>query len=149
MSVWWIALALACHTVDAPKDPSPPAPSPIAAAEPSPDVPPAPVDLPEPVELPEQVELPKPVDRPAPVDDPAAAPSSRTALADGAACLTASDCESGVCEGEGCDAAHPGVCAPAARGCTRDRRPFCGCDGTVFQSSSSCPGQRFAKRGPC
>jgi hypothetical protein len=66
----------------------------------------------------------------------------------GAACNAASDCASGICEGQGCGP-NQGVCAPARRMCTRDLRQYCGCDGQVFQSSGSCPGKRFSKRGPC
>ena len=69
--------------------------------------------------------------------------------ADGAACLTADECSSGICEGEGCTDDAPGTCAPEMRACTRDRRPYCGCDGETFFSSGSCPGQRYAKAGPC
>lgn len=66
---------------------------------------------------------------------------------DGSACNDGSECESGVCEGEACDA--PGVCKPAQRPCTKDLREYCGCDGKTFQGSGSCPGSRFSKRGPC
>lgn len=69
--------------------------------------------------------------------------------ADGSPCLAASDCESGVCEGEGCGDDRPGECKPASRPCTRDLRPYCGCDGQTFRTSGSCPGQRFASRGEC
>jgi hypothetical protein len=72
-----------------------------------------------------------------------------TARPDGAPCLIARDCASGVCEGEGCTAARPGTCAPASRGCTKDLREYCGCDGVTFRSSGSCPGARFAIRGEC
>lgn len=68
---------------------------------------------------------------------------------DGAACLAAADCESGVCEGEGCAANTPGKCAPKSRACTRDLRPYCGCDGKTFRTSGSCPGQRFSARQAC
>lgn len=68
---------------------------------------------------------------------------------DGAACLVATDCASGVCEGLGCGRDAPGVCAPARRRCTKDRRAYCGCDGTTFYGSGSCPGRRFAAREAC
>lgn len=71
------------------------------------------------------------------------------ARADGSACLESSDCASGICEGEGCGDDTPGVCAPAGRACTRDLRPYCGCDGETFRTSGSCPGKRFAFRGMC
>ena len=74
---------------------------------------------------------------------------SATKKPDGAACVAASECTSGTCEGEGCTADKPGKCAPRARACTKDLRRYCGCDGTTFQASGSCPGQRFASRGEC
>jgi hypothetical protein len=77
------------------------------------------------------------------------APQGPTGGADGSACLAASDCTSGVCEGQGCGDDMPGECKPAARACTRDLRPYCGCDGQTFRSSGTCPGQRFASRGEC
>ena len=86
-----------------------------------------------------------PPNPPAPPDSPA----QTGRVADGEACLAAADCASGVCEGQGCDDRTPGQCAPAARGCTRDLRPYCGCDGVTFRTSGSCPGQRFAERAEC
>ena len=68
---------------------------------------------------------------------------------DGAACLLGDECGSGVCEGQGCGADQPGKCMPRARGCTRDLRTYCGCDGKTFQASGSCPGRRFAARDKC
>jgi hypothetical protein len=67
----------------------------------------------------------------------------------GETCLAGDDCDSGVCEGQGCGDDAPGKCAPSARKCTRDRRPFCGCDGAVFMTSGSCPGRRYAHPGKC
>jgi hypothetical protein len=69
--------------------------------------------------------------------------------ADGAACKAAGDCQSGICEGEGCGAASSGVCMSRKRPCTADLRAFCGCDGATFKSSTSCPGRRYASRGDC
>jgi hypothetical protein len=69
--------------------------------------------------------------------------------ADGSPCLAASDCTSGICEGEGCGDDQPGTCMPTARMCTKDLRAYCGCDGQTFHSSGSCPGQRYASRGEC
>lgn len=66
---------------------------------------------------------------------------------DGASCKKPDDCKSGVCEGEGCGGESK--CAPPRRKCTRDLASFCGCDGTTFQNSGSCPGRPFKKRGPC
>ncbi|MEX1367650.1 MAG: hypothetical protein AB1Z98_31260 [Nannocystaceae bacterium] len=64
-------------------------------------------------------------------------------------CLSDADCNGGVCEGEGCGDDQPGVCASPDRMCTRDSRPYCGCDGQTFRSSGSCPGQRYASKGMC
>ena len=69
--------------------------------------------------------------------------------ADGTACLEHTDCESGVCEGLGCGPDAPGTCARIQRPCTRDARPFCGCDGVTFFTSSSCPRKRYQSAGAC
>ncbi len=98
---------------------------------------------------------PGPRPRPAPVDhsnhaghgDHTPTPK-RDAKPAGAQCQAASECESGTCEGQGCGDT-PGTCAPAQRGCTRDLRQYCGCDGKTFQASGSCPGQRFSAREAC
>jgi hypothetical protein len=79
---------------------------------------------------------------------PAAPPAPPAKQADGGACTTEADCESGICEGEGCGTAA-GVCAPKSRKCTRDMATYCGCDGTEFKTSGSCPGRRFKNRGAC
>ncbi len=85
--------------------------------------------------------------------DPATAPPDRTeteeGLADGSACLAASDCGSGICEGEGCDADSPGVCASRERMCTMDLIQYCDCEGETFASSGSCAGRRYERRGRC
>jgi|GEM_PF-2033753 len=67
----------------------------------------------------------------------------------GATCLSAKDCNSGMCEGMGCGTGQPGVCVEAQRICTKDLKRFCGCDGTSFRGSSSCPGRRYAHEGRC
>nr|MDQ3035223.1 hypothetical protein [Myxococcota bacterium] len=36
-----------------------------------------------------------------------------------------------------------------ARGCARDRVPYCGCDGETFVASSNCPARPFVHRGEC
>jgi hypothetical protein len=77
------------------------------------------------------------------------ASEGQTPGADGSPCLAASDCQSGICEGQGCGDDQPGECKPAARPCTRDLRPYCGCDGQTFRSSGSCPGQRYSAPGEC
>jgi hypothetical protein len=67
----------------------------------------------------------------------------------GAACLSADECLSGICEGQGCGDDQPGVCVDGPRACTRDLATYCGCDGQVFQTSGSCPNRRYAHRGAC
>lgn len=79
------------------------------------------------------------------IGDEGAVPPPRP---DGQACFTSAECASGVCEGLGCEAT-PGKCAPQRRGCTRDLRTYCGCDGKTFRASGSCPGRRFASYGAC
>ncbi|MCP4504358.1 MAG: trypsin-like peptidase domain-containing protein [Deltaproteobacteria bacterium] len=69
-------------------------------------------------------------------------------VANGASCDDAEQCEGGVCEGQGCGKMQ-GVCASLDRVCTKDHRAFCGCDGTTFYGSGSCPGARFVERRPC
>ena len=78
---------------------------------------------------------------------PTAPPAGKAA--DGAACLAAADCTSGICEGQGCGPDAPGKCVSAARICTQDMQPYCGCDGKNFFGSGSCPGRRYASRGDC
>jgi hypothetical protein len=80
---------------------------------------------------------------------PMPAPDVPAKRAEGEACLLHEDCASGLCEGQGCDDAHPGVCVPQARPCTRDLRTYCGCDGVTFKGSGSCPGRRYAHPGAC
>jgi hypothetical protein len=67
---------------------------------------------------------------------------------DFASCVRADQCKSGVCEGEGCDATHPGTCQPAGRGCPQNVVQYCGCDGKSF-ASNPCPGRRYAHLGGC
>jgi hypothetical protein len=64
-------------------------------------------------------------------------------------CVRGRDCKSGRCEGRGCDAAHPGVCAPEGVKCPKDRVAYCGCNDKTFFASSACPGQRFKHDGYC
>lgn len=87
--------------------------------------------------------------RPAPGEPQGAPPADGQLRADGEPCLTAAECGSGICEGEGCGPDTPGTCAPRNRACTRDLRAYCGCDGVTFRTSGSCPGRRFAARGEC
>lgn len=84
--------------------------------------------------------------------DASASPEAGQDAADPVAavgCLSDADCDGGVCEGEGCGDDQPGVCASPDRMCTRDARPYCGCDGQTFSSSGSCPGRRYASKGKC
>jgi hypothetical protein len=64
-------------------------------------------------------------------------------------CLRDADCGDGVCEGQGCGDAEPGTCVAKNRMCTRDSRPYCGCDGQTFRASGTCPGRRYASEGEC
>ena len=85
-----------------------------------------------------------------PASPPAAEPQPVAAtakMADGGECQAGEDCESGICEGMGCDVA--GKCMPRARPCTMDLRPYCGCDGKTFRSSGSCPGRRYSAKAEC
>jgi hypothetical protein len=68
---------------------------------------------------------------------------------DGAECLASAECASGVCEGLGCGDDQPGACMGPGRACTRDLRPYCGCDGETFFSSGTCPNQRYEHPGAC
>ncbi len=81
-----------------------------------------------------------------------APPSSKadggSSRADGASCSEATQCASGICEGEGCGA-EQGRCAAKVSPCTRDLVTYCGCDGRTFQASGSCAGKRYARRGAC
>ncbi len=69
-------------------------------------------------------------------------------VADGQPCSQASDCASGICEGEGCGD-NAGTCQPKARACTRDLQEYCGCDDKVFRASGSCPGRLYKRKGAC
>ena len=64
------------------------------------------------------------------------------------ACRASTECPSGsMCEGAaGC--ATLWTCV-AARPCTADLAPFCGCDGVTFSGSSTCPGRQYQYRGAC
>jgi len=75
--------------------------------------------------------------------------STPAAVADGGACERAVQCASGICEGQGCDADHKGVCVSRKRSCTRDLRAYCGCDGATFRASGNCPGRRYEVKAAC
>jgi hypothetical protein len=94
---------------------------------------------------------PSPTPTPSPGPTPTPAPSKDDDLvlgADGDPCETAADCESSVCEGQGCGA-RQGVCAPARRACTKDAVSYCSCDGKSFIASGRCAGQRYQYKGEC
>lgn len=66
------------------------------------------------------------------------------------ACQSTADCNRGdECHiTEGC--ATPSYCGPAlGRPCTGDLTPYCGCDGSTFLASSTCPTRTYARRGRC
>jgi hypothetical protein len=67
---------------------------------------------------------------------------------DGDACSQAGDCQSGICEGQGCGPKQ-GKCMAKTRMCTRDLVGYCGCDGKSFRGSGTCPGKRFKSRTLC
>jgi hypothetical protein len=70
-------------------------------------------------------------------------------LPTGPLCDADADCGEGmICEGVGCEPGQ-GRCVVADRICTRDLAQYCGCDNQLFETSGSCPGRRFAYRGPC
>lgn len=85
---------------------------------------------------------------PPPPPDGTGTDPTPTLAADGEPCTQHADCEGGVCEGEGCGAGQ-GMCASKDRMCTRDYVTYCGCDGNEFGGSGSCPGDRYAHKGPC
>lgn len=70
-------------------------------------------------------------------------------LPEGRLCDTHADCGEGMqCEGVGCEPGQ-GRCVRTDRMCTRDLAQYCGCDGEQFAGSGTCPGDRYAYRGPC
>jgi hypothetical protein len=99
-----------------------------------------------------EVPEPAPVEQPAPsqAEPVPPAPELPGALrGDGQSCLLDTECSSGFCEGQGCGEDQPGVCVGSMRRCTRDLRPYCGCDGKTFMASGTCPNRRYASPGPC
>jgi hypothetical protein len=81
--------------------------------------------------------------------DDAAPAAAGARLAAGESCFDGGECESGVCEGEGCGTKQPGVCVAAGRVCKGPEESFCGCDGETFRAPRDCPGQAYARRGAC
>ncbi len=129
-------LGLACNNVGCNKEQPPPSPPADSAAN-------------SPTDDAGTVEPPTPTDDDAGSDGAASQPATGDKKDAGASCLSADECQSGVCEGEGCSDDTPGTCADASRMCTRDLRQYCGCDGVTFGSSGSCPGQRYAHKEAC
>lgn len=83
--------------------------------------------------------------------DAGSATSSRpaSALAVGQACFDGGECQSGVCEGQGCGVDQPGHCVAATRVCHGAEQPFCSCNGETFNAPADCPGQPYERRGAC
>ncbi|HLL21111.1 MAG TPA: hypothetical protein VK427_03220 [Kofleriaceae bacterium] len=98
---------------------------------------------------PRDVDPTPPSTAPPPETTPSGGGTSAATKADGSPCLTADECTSGVCEGQGCGDSTPGTCAAKSRPCTRDLRTYCGCDGKTFQASGSCPLRRYAAKNKC
>jgi hypothetical protein len=84
-----------------------------------------------------------------PGPDAATPDDASTATPATTTCLRDADCGDGVCEGQGCGDDQPGSCVAKSRMCTRDSRPYCGCDGQTFRASGTCPGRRYASEGEC
>ncbi len=89
----------------------------------------------------------------APSATPTATPSATAPAvelrADGAACSKGSECNSGICEGQGCEP-DKGQCAPKERECTGAKQQLCDCGGkTVSVEKASCPGVTYKYPGPC
>jgi hypothetical protein len=140
-----VILGLACGPSATGQAPDLEVPTEQTAPPPAPP-PPAPTVVPS---LPEAA--PPPPAEPPPVlvvENPPPTTGSKD-LPNGSACVTADQCASGLCQGVGCGDDPPGVCVSRARPCTRDRRPFCGCDGQTFATSSSCVNRRYQHEGPC
>ena len=66
----------------------------------------------------------------------------------GQVCKSAADCAAGQdCYGpDACGSTW--TCGPS-RMCTEDLIEYCGCDGTVFRGSSTCPAKPYQHRGGC
>lgn len=79
----------------------------------------------------------------------APAPAAAGTRANGESCSSGDECQSGICEGMGCDERSMGTCMTKDRPCTYDWVPFCGCDGETFNGSGVCPGKRYKHTGAC
>ncbi len=150
------AIVLALFLVACGKPVDQPAPTPPAHFEAdAPDAPPAKEPAPTEAQAPEdgvpsEEEAPAAEEAPADEEAPTEAPEAETGtVPDGGSCLKAEDCENGICEGEGCTDDKPGTCMGKMRRCTRDRRPFCGCDGETFWGSGTCQNVRYETTGTC
>lgn len=62
-------------------------------------------------------------------------------------CTADLPCVGGVCTGDFCG--EPWQCLHLGMPCTEDAAPYCGCDGTTFYASSTCPDRPYVHRGPC
>jgi hypothetical protein len=62
-------------------------------------------------------------------------------------CTASTPCSSGVCTGNSCE--EPWSCAPTNGGCTKDLVQYCGCDGTTFMDSGTCPTRPYSNKGAC
>ncbi len=148
----------AVRTVAPPATPGPavaPKP-PVAAAAPGPPPPATPYDTPatKPTAKPGPAVAATPYDPPS-ASPPAPPPPRPVTGADhpkgkpsGAPCSVAKECQSNVCEGQGCGY-NAGRCAPKNRRCTRDLVGYCSCSGQTFGASGSCPGRIYRHQGVC
>jgi len=129
-------LAWGCRSPAAPDEPAAVAATPDPAAASA-----APQPAPEP-------EPPKPVD--SLHGDGTPLPSPLGGGAADHACTRDADCGEGeACIGPGCDGVVEGGQCRSTTMCTRDLQTYCGCDGTTFRGSGSCPGRPFRARAAC
>ena len=83
---------------------------------------------------------------------PAPEAPQATTKPESAPCDAGTDCESGVCQGQGCagsSAGNGGRCMPPTQRCLRNRIAFCGCDGVTFYAASNCPLRTYRYSGVC
>jgi hypothetical protein len=112
---------------------------------------PPPTDVPpqiDPVSVPAPEPAPAASTAPVPTGDGGGATPSDADPSVGKACTTSADCGSGqMCDGpEGCGATWT---CQAAKPCTRDLVPYCGCDGKTIRGSSRCAPAKYSKKGEC
>ncbi|MBW2453915.1 MAG: hypothetical protein JRI68_05375 [Deltaproteobacteria bacterium] len=81
--------------------------------------------------------------------NPSASAPAAELRADGAGCSKGSECQSGICEGQGCEP-DKGKCAPKERVCTGAKQQLCDCAGkTIAVDKASCPAVTYKYPGPC